>query len=175
MITEDQLIEIGRLGKPHGIKGEINASIDEDVDLSRLEKIALKIDGIYVPFFLSSIRPKRIETVILAIDGIDSEAAAAALTNLDIYAFKADGVREFPDDGEGMYAADLIGYTIVHADGHPVGKIIDINDSTENALFLVENESGATVYIPIADDLIDEIDPDRKMIIMTLPEGILDL
>ena len=49
-----------------------------------------------------------------------------------------------------------------------------MDDSTENALFVVENE-GKTVYIPISEDFITEIDEQGKTIEMDLPEGILDL
>ena len=53
-------------------------------------------------------------------------------------------------------------------------SITDVDDSTENALFVVENE-GKTVYIPISEDFITEIDEQGKTIEMDLPEGILDL
>ena len=56
-----------------------------------------------------------------------------------------------------------------------MGVITDINDSTENALFIVELPNGKSTYIPIADELIDEINEEEKYIVMTLPEGILDL
>ena len=174
MIESSELIEIGQLGKPHGIKGELNAVIDESVDIERLEKVALDIDGIYVPFFFNSIRPKRHDSVIVEIDGIDSEEKAAKLVNKTLYAFIADDVKTEDEDG-GLYASDLIGYTIVHADGRKVGVITDINDSTENALFIVELPNGKSTYIPIADELIDEINEEEKYIVMTLPEGILDL
>ncbi|WP_289159571.1 ribosome maturation factor RimM [uncultured Muribaculum sp.] len=174
MIESSELIEIGQLGKPHGIKGELNAVIDESVDIERLEKVALDIDGIYVPFFFNSIRPKRHDSVIVEIDGIDSEEKAAKLVNKTLYAFIADDVKTEDEDG-GLYASDLIGYAIVHADGRKVGVITDINDSTENALFIVELPNGKSTYIPIADELIDEINEEEKYIVMTLPEGILDL
>lgn len=174
MIEEKELVEIGKFGKPHGIHGEINVYLDEDVISDRLEKLIVNIDGIFVPFFIESIRPKRIDSVIVALDDIDNEQEAAKLTNLEIYALIADDVKEEPD-GDGMYASDLIGYTIVHVNGQPVGKITGVEDSTENALFLVELPDQTTVYVPIADDLIDEIDSDRKLIVMTIPEGLLDL
>lgn len=175
MIEENELDGIGKLGKPHGIHGEINAYLDEDVIAGRLEKIILCIDGIFVPFFITSLRPKRIDTVILSLEGIDNERQAAALTNLEVFALKTDEVREIGDDSDGMYASDLIGYTIVHVNGQPVGKITDVDDSTENALFIVTMPDGSTTYIPVADDLIDEIDGERQLVVMTIPEGLLDL
>ncbi|WP_368660092.1 PRC-barrel domain-containing protein, partial [uncultured Muribaculum sp.] len=63
----------------------------------------------------------------------------------------------------------------VHANGEPVGTITDIEDSTENALFVINRPDGQPAYIPIADELIDEINPEERYIVMTLPEGILDL
>lgn len=174
MIELSELTEIGQIGKPHGIKGELNASIDECVNLDRLEKAAIDIDGIFVPFFFNSIRPKRHDSVIIEIDGIDSEEKAANLVNKTLLAFIADDVKT-EEDNDGLYASDLIGYTIVHADGHPVGVITDINDSTDNALFIVELPDKRNTYIPIADELIDEINEEKKYLVMTLPEGILDL
>ena len=175
MITDSEIIEIGKFGKTHGVHGEINAMLDEDVDIELLERIVVKVDGINVPFFINSLRPRHGETVILSIDDVDSDKAASMFVNCPIYALVADNVKDVEDDGEGMYASDLIGYTIVHADGRPVGKITDINDSTENALFIVKIPHGESVYIPIANDLIDEINTEKKYIVMTLPEGILEL
>jgi len=176
MILKEELTEIGRFGKPHGIQGEINASIDDDVDIDAIDKMVLNIDGIYVPFFIRSIRVKRHDSVIIAIDDVNDEDQAARFTNLDIYALISDNVREVSDEDEdGFYAADLIGYTIVHADGRPVGKITEINDSTENALFIVQLPDGTDRYIPIADELIDDVNPEKRYIVMTLPEGLLDL
>ncbi len=174
MIERSELIEIGQLGKPHGIKGELNATIDENVDIDRLEKVAIDIDGIFVPFFFNTIRPKRHDSVIVEIDGIDSEEKASGLVNKSLYAFIADGVV-VEEENDGLYASDLIGYTIVHADGNPIGIITDINDSTDNALFIVELGDKKNAYIPIADELIDEINKEKRYIVMTLPEGILDL
>lgn len=176
MITSEQIIEIGKFGKPHGINGEISAFIDDDVDIEAINRIVMDVDGIYVPFFIDSLRPKRTETVLIKIDGIDDERHAAQLTNRIIYALKEDDVKVAPDhDDDGFYASDLIGYTIVHANGEPVGTITDIEDSTENALFVINRPDEQPAYIPIADELIDEINPEERYIVMTLPEGILDL
>ena len=58
MITPDILTSIGTFFKPHGIKGEISATLDYDIDPSELRCIVLEIDGIIVPFFVDSRRPK---------------------------------------------------------------------------------------------------------------------
>lgn len=109
---------VGRLLKPHGICGEITALLTVDVDLSELGCIMLKLDGIFVPFFLSSVRPKSAETDLLTIDGITDELQAARLCPNDIYAL----AEELPGlDEDGFYAADMEGFEVV-ADGNPLGK-----------------------------------------------------
>ena len=55
-----------------------------------------------------------------------------------------------------------------------IGEIVDIEDSTENALFIIKSGDNV-VYIPIADEMIEDVISDTKTIVMNLPEGILDL
>ena len=56
MISENQLIEIGYITKLHGLKGEMQATITDTVfdDVKKCPYLVLKLDGIFVPFFLSS-------------------------------------------------------------------------------------------------------------------------
>ena len=92
MITRDELIAIGHYNKPHGVAGEISATLDVDVDVLRaLSCLVSEIDGIFVPFCVNALRPKTADSVLMTIDGITSELEVARLVNNDIYALK----REF--------------------------------------------------------------------------------
>ena len=64
MIVESEISVIGRTLKPHGINGEIAATIDAPVNLDSLQCIILDIDGIYVPFFIRSYRYRGSEAVL---------------------------------------------------------------------------------------------------------------
>ena len=67
MITADQLIEIGRYNKAHGINGEISATFDCDtMAVGELSALVSPMDGIFVPFFVNGIRPKNNEKYIAA-------------------------------------------------------------------------------------------------------------
>ena len=55
------------------------------------------------------------------------------------------------------------------------GKIIDIEDSTENALFIVEGKDCKISYIPIVVDFIENISTETLTITMDLPTGLLEL
>ena len=71
MIRRDEVYKIGKLGKPHGVKGEITFAITDDVfDRVDAEYLVLDIDGILVPFYLEEYRFKNDENVLSAIDPI---------------------------------------------------------------------------------------------------------
>ena len=66
----------------------------------------------------------------------------------------------------------LVGFDIVDAsDNKVVGKIAAIDDSTQNVLFELEDGT----LIPASDDLITNIDTNRRQIIMQIPEGLLEI
>lgn len=164
---------MGKLLKPHGINGEITVLLTEDVDLARLSCILLRLDGIFVPFFLTNVRPKSSETDLITIDGIDNEMAAATLCGNDVFAPK-DELPYVDSDSDGFYAADLIGFSIVDGDKN-LGKITGIDDTTENYLFIIEKVDGSRGLIPVADEFIIGIDEHERFITMNLPEGLADL
>ena len=176
MILRDELIAIGRYNKPHGVAGEISATIDVDIDtLKELSCLVSDIDGIFVPFFVNSCRPKSQETVLLTIDGISSEKEVTRLVNRDIYALKRDYRQESIDNDADGYPLDyFIGFELQDADGKRVGEITDVDEQTENAIFIVDRD-GDDIMVPATDDLIVEFDLDKKVMVMDLPQGLLDL
>ena len=176
MITRDELIAIGHYNKPHGVAGELSATVDVDLEVLRgLSCLVSDIDGIFVPFFVNAIRPKSVDTVLLTIDGIENEKEAARLVNRDIYALKRDYQQESIDaDADGYPLDFFIGFKLRDSDGSRVGEITDVDEQTENAIFVVDRD-GSEIMVPATDDLIVEFDVDNKLMVMDLPEGLLDL
>ena len=176
MITREELIAIGHYNKPHGVAGELSATVDVEIDvLGALSCLVSEMDGIYVPFFVNSLRPKTSETVLLTIDGINSEQEAARLVNRDIYALKREFRQESDDaDADGYPLDYFIGFELQDSDGTRVGEIVQVDEQTENAIFIVDDGEGE-LLLPASDNLIVEFDLDKKVMVMDLPEGILDL
>ena len=151
MIERRQLTEIGEIVKPHGIKGEVSATIDAVVDISSLRCIVLDIDGIFVPFFLNSFRARGSEAVLLSIDGINDENEAAKICGQSVYAITDELPHDEYDDDEGFYMSDLIGFQLKDTDGDVVGTVTGYDDSTSNTLLIIEDKAGVSRYVPIAD------------------------
>ena len=176
MIQREELIAIGHYNKPHGVAGEISATVDVDIDvLQTLTCLVSDIDGIFVPFFINACRPKSAETVLLTIDGIGNEHEASKLVNREIYALKRDFSSASEDvDADGYPLDYLIGFELQDSDGTRVGEIIDVDEQTENAIFIVER-GDSELMVPASDDLIVEFDIDKQLMVMDLPQGLLDL
>lgn len=177
MIRLFEIAEAGVFNKPHGINGEISATLDIDVDLNTVRCIVVSVDGIFVPFFLSSVRPKTAETVLLTIDGIDSEAKTQQFINKPFYLLRSD-IPEEEDaygDEDGMYASDFIGYTVIDRHLGELGDITGINDSTQNILFIIETPDNKELLLPVADEFIESFDIDKKVLRTDLPDGLADI
>ncbi len=173
MIRRDEVYKIGKLGKPHGVKGEISFAITDDVfDRVDADYLVLDIDGILVPFYMEEYRFKNDENVLVKFEDIDSQEQARNYTGCEVYF-----PRELSDsDGENMTWAEIIGFTLVDAaTGKTVGTIDHVDDSTINLLFEVTSTDGKELLIPASNDLMEEVDADKKEIRMAVPAGLLDL
>lgn len=175
MIVRDQLIEIGQFNKSHGINGEISATLDFDIDgMKAFSCLIVQVEGIFVPFFVAGIREKSAQTMLLQIDGISNEQEATLLVNKKIYVLKSEYSAVMPDDDSEIGIELLVGYDVNTGD-NLLGKIVDIEDSTANVLFVVQGNDGNEVLIPVVDDFIEGIDTDEQVIHMNLPEELITI
>ena len=86
MIKKEDVYKIGRLGKPHGVKGEITFQFQDDVfDRVDADYLIIEVDGILVPFFIEEYRFRSDEVALLKLEDIDTQEAARQLTNSDVY------------------------------------------------------------------------------------------
>ena len=169
MIRKEEVYKIGRLGKTHGVKGEISFLFDDDVfDRVDADYLVIDIEGILVPFFMEEYRFKSDSNALMKFEGIDTQERARELTGCDVYF-----PRELTDDDEeNLSWTALVGFSLIDADsGKDVGRIASIDDSTMNILFELEDGT----LIPASEDLITNIDTQRQQIEINLPEGILEL
>lgn len=175
MIRRDEITLAGHFNKPHGIKGEISATLDVDADFEEAKCIIVEVDGIFVPFFISSVRSKTADTDLITIDGVDSEEKARSFSMRQFYLLNSDVESESIDFEEGFYASDLIGFTVTDKEAGTIGRITDVNDSTENVLFIISTDDRSEILLPVADEFIIEVDPESKTVETSYPAEIIEL
>ena len=171
MIHRSDTSRIGKILKTHGINGEVVVNLDCDLDLTEIKCVFLDIDSILVPFFAENVRQRSAESLLVKFDGIENESEAGEIVGKEVFASKEDVGEE---DLEGFYAEDLIGYKAFDGEKY-IGEIADIDVSTDNSLFIVKTDDKKTIYIPIADEFIVQLDPDGKQIVFDLPTGLTDM
>lgn len=176
MIKEEEVVEIGKFQKTHALRGELNAVLDvEPQYLEDRNPLVVVVDGIRVPFYAESVRPKGTTSYLVKLKGIDDVDEANAFVNKPIYGLRKDMARYYDVPEEEMvFDSDLIGYDVEDLEQGYIGKVLSIDDSTMNALLVVDGPDGE-IYIPYNEDFIDAIDDDAKKIIMDLPEGLVQL
>ena len=168
MIRREDVYRIGKIGKPHGVKGEVSFQFDDDIfDRTNADFLILELDGILVPFFMEEYRFRSDSLALMKLEGIDTQERARELTNCEVFF-----PREQQDDEENLSWAAIIGFTVIDEQTNtPVGTIASVDDSTENVLFELEDGT----LIPASEDLITNIDTKKRTITIDLPEGLLEL
>ena len=169
MIRAEEVYKIGRLGKAHGVKGEVSFQFDDDIfDRVDADYLVLDIDGILVPFFMEEYRFRSDSVCLVKFCNVDTQQRAQELTGCDVFF-----PRALAEEGDEMPSLSmLVGFEIVNAaNGKTVGRVAAIDDSTANILF--EMEDG--MLIPANDDLIEVIDAEQQQIKMNIPQGLLEI
>ena len=178
MIDQKEIKTIGKFQKTHALKGELNAILDIESDfIAEGNALIIEIDGIYVPFYAQSIRPKGSTSYLIKLDGINSEEEAKVFVNKLIYALKSELAPFLElEEEELLDDEDLIGYRILDATNNDViGAIEKVDSTTENLLFVIKTNEGDNIYVPAVDEFIQEVDDEEKIIKMILPDGLIDL
>ena len=168
MIRKEDCYKIGRLGKAHGVKGEVTFQLTDDVfDRTDSEYLLVEVDGILVPFFIEEYRFRSDSVALVKFCDVDTQQRASELTNCDVWFPHA----LTPAD-EAPTLSCLVGFNIIEVHSNrSVGRIAAIDDSTANLLFELEDGT----LIPASDDLIEDLDTEGRKIVMNIPEGLLAL
>lgn len=171
MIKEDEVFKIGKLIKPHGIKGEISFAFDNDVfDKADCPYLICLIDGIFVPFFIKEYRFKGAETALITFEDVTSDIQAKKFSGLEVYFPR----KYFEESNDAEYSLDyFIDFKVIDENKGELGTIIGVDESTINTLFLLNTLNNEELIIPASEDFIVDIDSEQKILHVKLPEGLV--
>ena len=162
--------EIGYISKTHGLKGHVILRINDglDIDSKIIKSIFIEREGSQVPYFIEECRPKNIGYIVKL------ETINTVDTSIKLVGKKVFSLTDFIIEDENSLN-EFIGYTIIDSVLGNIGVINDIDDKTNNVIIKVIHSSGKEIILPFNDDLIDEIDDDKKTIHYSAPEGLIDM
>ena len=167
MILEKEVFRAGKINKTHGVNGELNCNINADT-IDMAEYIVLDMDGIFVPFFVSNIRIKSSNSVLITLEDVEDETEARKLIGKDIYL-----PIELMSDDDMLSYEYFVGFTVVNAN-EQLGEISFVDDQTVNILFGIKTEDGE-ILLPAVEDFIAEVDNENKILYTNYPVELVEL
>ena len=167
-----EYFKIGKLAAVHGLKGELllKHELGKQTSLKGLQAIFVEEKkNAFLPWFIESAKSKSAEEIILKLETIDAREAAIKLVQKEVWLpepdFKKFAAKSSP--------VNLLGYTIVN-DTTPLGEILEIIEQPHQLLCRLEINS-KEVLVPLHDEFLNKIDHRKKQVIVTLPEGLIDI
>ena len=173
MIKKEEVYKIGLFNKAHGIHGELQFTFTDDIfDRVDCDYLICLLDGIFVPFFIEEYRFRSDSTALVKLEGIDTAERARMFTNVEVY-FPVKHAEE-AEDGELSWNF-FVGFRMEDVRHGELGEVVEVDTTTVNTLFVVEQEDGEELLIPAQEEFIVEINQEKKLITVELPEGLLNL
>ncbi len=174
---------VGRIRRPHGVRGElvVEALTDEpDAILAPGRRVFQGTNGgeLWVDphsgapreLTVTNLRPFK-DGWLLTLDGIGDRTEAERWNGRHLLV-PVDELSE-PDEGE-VFAHELVGMMLVDATGGAdIGEVIDFYELPHGMLLEFRVGNG-TAQLPFVDEFVDSIDRERRRIRVRLPDGLLD-
>ncbi|MGW3889404.1 ribosome maturation factor RimM [Micromonospora chokoriensis] len=193
---------VGRIGKPHGVRGEVTVEVRTDEPEARFAPgtvlrtepgatpppapahsavpgaVPAPADGPGVPFRVPAeltIEEARFHQgrMLVAFDGILDRNTAEALRGTLLVVDSAD--VDPPDDPEEFHDHQLVGLAVVTPAGERLGEVARIDHAPSSDLLVLRRPEGRTALIPFVRAIVPEVDLAGGRVIVDPPAGLLDL
>ena len=176
MPTQDLLL-VGRVARPHGLRGECKV-IPESDDPARL----LELKQIWVGDTSDAAqrtdvdsarlqRTKRGVTVLMRMGGASSVEEAQQHVRQNAYARETDLPPLQPGE---FFLHELVSMAVITSTGEPVGTVKDVWEMSPNNLYVVERPGKKDALIPAVSEFVREVDRENRQVLVTPIDGLLD-
>ncbi|MEX3609698.1 ribosome maturation factor RimM [Rothia sp. LK2588] len=183
-------VQVARIGKPHGIRGEVTVELFTDQPEARFARgETLDIEEFSTTSPVARIAPRGQLTVagsrwnkkilVVRFEEVTSRNDAEVLRNTRLVFDSAE-----VDDDEGVYEHDVLGLPVyLLADvpeeelpqGKGIGTVSGLQTMPTQDLLLIDLHNGGEAMIPFVEELVPELDLDEKFVLIDPPAGLLEL
>jgi 16S rRNA processing protein RimM len=169
---ENSYRNIGKIVSGFGLKGEMIAQhhLGKKISVSKIKIIFLeqKKDEL-LPYFIENIRKKGENELYLKLEGIDSKEAASKYIRRDIW-MKEVEVQLHTQKSNPI---GWVGYSVIDQ-GRDLGPVLEVIEQPHQVLCRLEINT-REVLVPINEQTLDKIDHKAKTLLLTLPDGLLEV
>ncbi|SDT57490.1 16S rRNA processing protein RimM [Streptomyces sp. TLI_053] len=165
---------VGKIGRAHGIKGDVSVEVRTDEPELRLGPGAVLFTD------PASAGPLTVESgkvhsgrLLLRFAGVKDRNAAEELRGTILIA-EVDP-EERPDDPEEYYDHQLIGLDVVLLDGTLVGELTEVVHLPYQDLLTVRKPDGTEALVPFVSRIVPTIDLENQRAVIDPPVGLIDL
>jgi 16S rRNA processing protein RimM len=156
-------VTVGRILAPHGIRGEVKVEVLTDFPERFDPGATLWIDGAPIRVEASRAQGK---AFLLRLQGIDGRSEAETLRGRELMAPRLDELG-----ADTYYRDDLIGFSVVNAQGEGLGELADIFSTGSNDVYVVRGPRGE-LLLPATDDVVLEVDLPSGRLVVEVIEGL---
>ncbi|MFF5074526.1 ribosome maturation factor RimM [Micromonospora olivasterospora] len=182
------MLIVGRIGKPHGIRGEVTVEVRTDEPEARFAPgsmlrtepgatpaSASAQPGVYqVPAELTVESARWHQgRLLVAFEGVLDRHVAEALRGTLLGVDSADVAP--PEDPEEFHDHQLVGLAVVTTDGERLGEVARIEHAPASDLLVLRRPEGRTALIPFVKAIVPEVDLAGGRVVVDPPGGLLDL
>lgn len=163
---------VGRIGRPHGVRGEVAVEVrTDDPDERFAPGSVLRTDPAERgPLTVARVR-RHADRLLITFDGINDRDAADDLrgTYLVIDSAELPALAD-PDE---FHDHELLGLAVLTADGARVGVVDDVTHLGQDIL-VVRRDDGAEALVPFVREIVPEVDVAAGRLVITPPPGLVD-
>jgi 16S rRNA processing protein RimM len=164
---------VGRIGRAHGIKGEVAVEVRTDEPEARLAPGAvLATDpGAVGPLTVTTVRAHS-GRLLLVFEGVADRSAAEALRGTMLLA-EVDP-EALPGDEDEWYDHQLVGLDVVLADGTRVGAVREVLHLPGHDLLAVDRAGAGDLLVPFVAEIVPVVDVPGHRVVVAPPDGLID-
>ena len=165
------LVVVGRIGRPHGVRGAVSIEVRTDEPERRFFVGAhlLTDDGRDLTVTSTTWHSGRL---LLTFEGYDDRTAIEGLRNRLLSVDRPDD--ELPEDPDEFYDSALVDCQVVDADATVIGVVREVAHLPAQDVLIVRTVDDREVLVPFIEEFVPTVDLANKRITITPPEGLLD-
>jgi 16S rRNA processing protein RimM len=168
------LLVVGEIGRPHGIRGEVSVRVRTDEPETRFAAgSVLQTDPAAAGPLTVQLARTHLGGLIVAFDDIVDRNGAEELRGV-LLCVDSDTIDE-PEDPDEFRDHQLVGLRAVSPEGESLGEVVSVEHAPASDLLLVRRPDGHVAMVPFVTAIVPSVDLATGRVVLTPPEGLLDL